>query len=87
MAKCCIERNDNVINICEIKFTSEEFLVNKDYYKILLSRPEKIREMVSKKRSIHTTLITTFGLKYNEYSSAFTNVITLDDLFWAKALF
>ena len=76
-----IERNDNVINICEIKFTSEEFLVNKDYYKILLSRPEKIREMVSKKRSIHTTLITTFGLKYNEYSSAFTNVITLDDLF------
>ena len=31
--------------------------------------------------AIHSTLITTFGLKYNEYSGAFTNVIDMDDLF------
>lgn len=30
---------------------------------------------------VHSTLITTYGLKYNEYSSDFDNVITLDDLF------
>ena len=77
-----IERNDNVINMCEIKFTSRDFVVDKDYYRVLLSRPERIMEMVSPKISIQSTLITTYGLKHNEYSSAFANVITLDDLFW-----
>ena len=76
-----IERKDNVINMCEIKFTSEAFAVDKKYYQILLSRPERIREIVSPKMSIHSTLITTFGLVRNEYSGAFTNVVTMDDLF------
>ena len=78
-----IQRSDNVINMCEIKFISEDFVVDKSYYRILLSRPERIREMVSKKMSIHSTLITTFGLKHNEYSGAFIDVVTMDDLFAA----
>jgi hypothetical protein len=77
-----IERNDNVINMCELKFTSEDFAVDKSYYRVLLSRPERIREIVSPKISIQSTLITTYGLKRNEYSSAFANVVTLDDLFY-----
>lgn len=76
-----IQRNDNVINMCEIKITSEDFTVDKSYYRVLLSRLDRIKEMVSPKISIHSTLITTFGLKRNEYSGVFTNVITLDDLF------
>ena len=76
-----IHRNDNVINMCEIKFLSDEFRVDKDYYRILLSRPEKIRESVSPKISVYNTLITTFGLKQNEYSGIFTNVVTMDALF------
>ena len=55
--------------------------IDKKYYQILLSRPERIREIVSPKMSIHSTLITTFGLVRNEYSGAFTNVVTMDDLF------
>ncbi|MBR2811381.1 MAG: hypothetical protein IKD69_08375 [Solobacterium sp.] len=74
-------RNDNVINMCEIRFTNDEFTVDKSYYRTLLSRPEKVMKLVSRKTSIHSTLITTFGLKHNEYSGVFTNVITLDDLF------
>ena len=76
-----IERKDNAINMCEIKFTSEPFVVDKKYYQVLLGRPERIREIASPKMSIHSTLITTFGLMRNEYSSAFTNVVTMDDLF------
>ena len=76
-----IQRNDNVINMCEIKFTSDDFTVDKNYYRVLLSRPNQIRKLVSPKISILSTLITTFGLKQNEYSSSFTNVVTMDDLF------
>ena len=76
-----IQRNDNVINMCEIKFTNDDFTVDKKYYRVLLSRPDQIRKLVSPKISIHSTLITTFGLRQNEYSSAFTNVVTMDDLY------
>ena len=76
-----IERRDNVINMCEIKFTSDDFAVDKSYYRVLLARPERLLKMVSPKISIQSTLITTYGLKRNEYSSAFTNVVTMDDLF------
>lgn len=76
-----LQRNDNVVNVCEIKFTSEEFAVDKGYYRVLLSRPERVRELVSPKMSILSTLITTFGLRRNEYSGAFSNVVTMDDLF------
>ena len=36
---------------------------------------------LSPKMIIHNTLITTYGLKYNEYSGDFDSVITLDDLY------
>ena len=76
-----IHRNDNVINMCEIKFLSEDFVVDKQYYRVLLSRPERLKQFVSPKVSIYNTLITTFGLKQNEYSGVFTSTVTMDDLF------
>lgn len=76
-----IERNDNVINMCEMKFYKDEFTVSKDYYRTILRRQEMILERVSPRVAVHSTLITTFGIKRNEYSNAFNNVITLDDLF------
>ena len=76
-----ISRNDNVMNMCEIKYYSGEFCVNKEYYQVLLRRQGILAENVSPKVTIHNTLITTFGLYRNEYSDVFTNVIVLDDLF------
>lgn len=74
-------RNDNVINMCEIKFYSGEFTVSKAYYNVLLQRQETLAKEVSRKMAIHNTLITTNGIKKNEYSGIFTNTITLKDLF------
>lgn len=76
-----INRNDNVINMCEMKFYNEDFAVSGEYYKKISSRMNKIQEEVPKKIAVHSTLITTYGLSYNEYSGAFQQVITLDDLF------
>lgn len=78
-----ISRNDNVINMCEMKYYGGEFSVDKNYYAVILRRQEILAEEVSQKAAIHSTLITTFGLLHNEYSGVFTNVITLDDLFEA----
>lgn len=76
-----ISRNDNVVNMCEMKFYSEEFSVNKDYHETLVKRQSLLSTMIPKKSVVHGTLITTYGLTYNEYSGDFINTITMDDLF------
>lgn len=76
-----INRNDNVINMCEMKFYNEDFIVNGEYNRKISSRMNKIHEEVPKRFAVHSTLITTYGLSYNEYSGAFQQVITLEDLF------
>ena len=67
--------------MCEMKFYNEEFSVSKSYHSILMHRQNSLAEHISKKKAIHSTLITTYGLKYNEYSGDFQQVVTLDDLF------
>ncbi len=76
-----ITRKDNIINLCEIKFYSDEFTVDKDYFLKVNRRTNQIMEKVSKKYAVRNVLISTYGLKKNEYSSVFTTSITLDDLF------
>ncbi len=76
-----IDRKDNVMNMCEMKFYNDEFVVNKGYHLTLMNRMNLLREFLSPKTAIHSTLITTYGLKHNEYSGDFQQVITLDDLF------
>ena len=76
-----IERSDNVLNCCEIKFYGSDFAVDKACYKTILRRQELLLKEVSPKVSIQSVLITTFGLAPNEYAGCFSNVITLKQLF------
>lgn len=76
-----IERDDHVINMCEIKYYSDSFTVDKRYYRELLRRQEILRGKISPKISIYQTLISTYGLSKNEYSSIFTQSVCMDDLF------
>ncbi|MBO4690872.1 MAG: ATP-binding protein [Paludibacteraceae bacterium] len=76
-----ISRKDNVVNMCEMKFYSEEFAVTAGYHKKLVHRTNILQPHLSRKTVIHSTLVTTFGLTYNQYSGDFTNVVTLADMF------
>lgn len=76
-----IERKDNIVNMCEIKFYGDEFVVDKKYDKIIRNRMSLLAKELSSRTAIHSTLITTYGLKYNEYSGAFVKVIDMNMLF------
>lgn len=76
-----LERADRIVNLCEMKFSAAEFMVEKDYDITLRNRIERVRELLKKQQTLFLTLITTYGLKYNSYSGIFQKVLTLDDLF------
>jgi hypothetical protein len=76
-----MERADNVVNMCEMKFYSEPYAVKKSYHMKLVHRMNVLVEKVSRKTVVHNVLVTTYGLVRNEYAGDFVNVVTLDDLF------
>ncbi|MGN0237756.1 MAG: ATP-binding protein [Lepagella sp.] len=76
-----IKRKDNIYNLCEMKFYSEDFTINKSYHFKLVHRKNLMLEKIPRKGAIHSTLITTYGLTYNEYSGDFVSVVTMDSLF------
>jgi len=75
-----IERNDDVVNICELKCYKNAFTIDKAYNTVLINRQSAMEKRFQNK-SIHLTLITTNGVTDNEYSSTFQSKLSLDDLF------
>jgi hypothetical protein len=76
-----IDRSDNVVNLCEIKFYGKTFTIDKNYDTTLRDRVMTLIEQIPRKKTVHLTLLSAFGLKQNEYSGQIQNVVTLDDLF------
>ena len=76
-----IDRNDNTVNLCEIKFSESEFLISKQYDKNLRNKISAFISETKTKKSVQLTFITTYGLKRNEYSSVAQNEVVMDDLF------
>ncbi len=77
-----IDRNDNCINICEIKYSQDLFELSKIEAEKIRKRKEIFRKKAKVKKQLFNTLITTYGLKPNMYSiETFENTIVLDQLF------
>lgn len=52
-----IERKDNIVNMCEMKFYSNEFSIDKDYHKVLVNREELLSKELSSKMMIYSNSI------------------------------
>lgn len=76
-------RNDNTINLCEMKFSEGEFAINKTYEMNLRNKIAAFRQEAKPRQSVQLTFLTTFGLKMNEHSGVVTNDVVLEDLFVA----
>lgn len=77
-----LDRKDFVINICEMKYSEFEFLIDKRYSNDLENKLTVFKLQTETKKSLFLTLITTFGIKENEYSKKLVqNSITMNVLF------
>jgi len=75
-----IERKDRVVNLCEIKYSDREFVITKALDANLRNKRGAFIEETKIRKAIHTTMITTYGVKHNEYWGNIQSEITLDDL-------
>ncbi|MBL7794041.1 MAG: ATP-binding protein [Saprospiraceae bacterium] len=77
-----IDRNDHVINICEIKFYAAEFTIDKSMAMNYRNKIATFRETTHTRKQVFLTMITTFGVKNNQHSSGLVDAeLTMDDLF------
>ncbi|HNQ67030.1 MAG TPA: ATP-binding protein [Bacteroidales bacterium] len=76
-----IERKDQVINICEMKFSLNEFEINKSYSNSLINKLSSFRNETGTKSAVHLTMITTYGVKHNEYYDIVQSEVVAADLF------
>ena len=76
-----ITRKDQVINLCEMKYSGSEYTITEKVDKSIRNKINDLRVLTNTKYAIYPTLITTYGLVSNSYSDNIQSVITLDDLF------
>ena len=76
-----IDRDDGVIDLCEMKYSTEEYVIDALYERELLHKMHVYQDETQVRKSVHITLITVNGLKRNEHAGVVQNVITAEDLF------
>jgi uncharacterized protein len=77
-----IDRNDNVINICEAKCYDKPFSVTKAYAAELRNKMRIFQEKTGTRKSLFLTIVSTYGVVKNEHSIGFVQQeLTMDCLF------
>ncbi len=76
-----IERKDQTIDLCEMKYSKEKVLLSTNDYHNMQNKIAVFRDETKTNYAIHTVLITAAPIHRNAYSDDFQNTITLDLLF------
>ncbi len=76
-----IDRKDQVINLCEMKYSLSEYIIDAEYEQKLRNKKSAFINATNTRKAVHLTMVTTFGIKANAHSGIVQNEITLDDLF------
>lgn len=76
-----IDRNDGVINLCEMKYTHAEYVLDMEEDQRLRQRIATFVHQTRTKKAVYLTMVTTYGLKPGGYCDDVQSQITMDDLF------
>ena len=76
-----IERADRMVNICEIKYSPNSYLIDNEEHLRFQNRMARFQQETAYSGGIIPVFVTPFGLQRNAYSEYIINCIVLDDLF------
>lgn len=76
-----IDRADNTVNVCEMKYTKEEYSIDNEEHQKLQNRLNVFLSESKTKKTPLLTMITNKGLTENSYSGHVQVSVTLNELF------
>lgn len=76
-----IDRADQVINLCEMKFSNKPFVITKEYDEKLRHKASIFENATKTRKAVRIVIVTSFGTTKNAYANSYTNLLTMDDLF------
>ncbi|MDA8692887.1 ATP-binding protein [Saprospiraceae bacterium] len=76
-----IDRNDNTINLCEIKFYNGQFTIDANYADKLRNKENQYKKNTRTKKAVNTVMITTLGTDGKHGLGLVTQSVTADSLF------
>ena len=76
-----IDRRDEVINVCEMKFANDAYIIDKDDEERLRRRLSTFQHLTCTRKALHLTFVTTYGISRNSHSGDVQAEVTMDDLF------
>lgn len=76
-----IERADQIISLCEIKYSKGIYSLDAKEEERLRNRITDFADETKVKEAVQLVLITTYGLKDNAHSTEVNDRVVLDDLF------
>lgn len=78
-----IDRKDDAINLCEIKYANDKYEITNQYEEHLRERASLFKKVTGTKKALLHTFITTYGVKENMHSAIVQSEVKMDDLFKA----
>lgn len=77
-----IDRDDNVMNLCEMKFYNAPYTIDKKHYLNLKNKLSELRKETKTRKNIFITMLTTYGIVDNKYSKELVqNTLDINSLF------
>ena len=76
-----IDRIDNVVNVCEMKFSEKPYEITQEYLSEYLEKIEIFKKVTKTRKSAMLTFVTAQGLKPNSCARQIQKSIELDQLF------
>jgi uncharacterized protein len=77
-----IDRNDKVINLCELKFYHDTWRLTEKHRAAIVDKVALFKSLTKTKKQVFFTVISTFGIQPNEQSiGAVDNAFSMDILF------
>lgn len=76
-----IDRSDNMVTICEVKYSKAEYTLDKTECERIIKRADTYAAESRCRKGVEIAIITTFGLKENQYSDVAQHTLSIDDLF------
>jgi hypothetical protein len=77
-----IDRDDNMVNLCELKFYNSVFSLDADYAAILRNKETQFRKDTGTKKGISTIMLTTWGIQGKHATGLVTKSLTQASLFY-----